>query len=125
MSKQKLIPIALIIFAFSAFAVYKLGTPQRNSDEPGTNVSPPEIIQPVQAAEKSRSEPKEKPKKQGYEIKEYKGNIAVFEMGEKKPFRVTDIEIKNLPEADQKELKNGIEAPDNDKLQTLLEDYLS
>lgn len=125
MSKRKFIPIALTVFTFSVFAVYKFGISQNSSDEPDTNISPPEIIQPVQAAETSKSEPKAKPKKQGYEVKEYKGNIAVFEIGEKKPFRVTDIEVKNLPEADQKELKIGIEAPDNDKLQTLLEDYLS
>ena len=125
MNKRKLIPVSLIIFVFSVFGLYKLCISEENAPETDNDISPPEIIQPVQAAEGPKHEQKEKPKKQGYEIKEYKGNIAVFEDGEKKPFRVTDIEVKNLPETDQKELKDGIEAPDNDKLQALLEDYLS
>ena len=125
MNKRKLIPVSLIIFVFSVFGLYKLCPSQENATENGSDVSSPEIIQPVQAAESFKHEPKKEPKRQGYKIKEYKGNIAVFEDGEKKPFRVTDIEVKNLPETDQKELKDGIEAPDNDKLQALLEDYLS
>lgn len=125
MKKRKLISISLIVACFSVFAVCKLRFVDKTPAESDEDVSQPEIIQPVQAAEPNNKQPKEKPKKQGYEVKEYKGNIAVFEVGEKKPFRVTDIEVKNLPETDQKELSAGIKAPDDEKLQTLLEDYLS
>ncbi len=125
MSKRKVIPISMIILILLGLIMYKLCFSNIGAGKESSDVSPPEIIQPVQAAEANKAEPKEKTKKQGYEIKEYKGNIAVFEVGEKKPFRVTEIEVKNLPEADQKELKSGIEANDSDKLQTLLEDYLS
>lgn len=125
MEKRKLIPIAMIILVFSAFAVYKFCFSAEINNEPDPNISPPEITQPVQAAEPNKQDKKEKPKKQGYIIKDYGGNIAVFENDEKKPFRITDIEVKNLPEADRKELKNGITAQNNEQLTTLLEDYLS
>lgn len=125
MEKRKLIPVAIIVLILFLLAVSRFCSPQKNSPETDFNVSPPDIIQPVQAAESDKQEKKETPKKQEYEIKEYKGNLAVFESGEKKPFRVTDIEVKNLPEADQKELKSGIKVSDYAKLQTLLEDYLS
>lgn len=125
MRKRKLILILLVIFVFLSFGSYKFLSPEKTTYEESSNISPAEIIQPVQAAQPNRQEPEDNPKKSGYIIKDYKGNIAVFENGENKPFRVTDIEVKNLPEADQKELKSGVEAPDNGKLQTLLEDYLS
>lgn len=114
-----------MIFVFFSFASYKFLFPEKTTCEESPDISPAEIIRPVQAAQPNRQSHKENPKKPGYLIKEYKGNIAVFENGEDKPFRVTDIEVKNLPEADQKELKGGVEAPNDDKLQTLLEDYLS
>lgn len=125
MRKRKLISGAIIISVFSALGVCKFCFSEKNTPKSNSDTSPPEIIQPVQASESNKKEKKEKPKKQGYEIKEYKGNIAVFESGEKKPFRVTEIEVKNLPEADRKELKSGIEAPNDEKLTELLEDYLS
>lgn len=125
MGKRKLIPIAIIIFIFSAFAIYKFCFSAKINNEPDPNISPPEITQPVQAAKPNKQDKKEKPKKQGYVIKDYGGNIAVFEDNETKPFRITDIEVKNLPEADRKELKNGITAQNNEQLTTLLEDYLS
>lgn len=125
MKKQKIIPIAALIIVMSFLAIYKFHSPKKIDDDVDKNISVPEVAQTVQAAQPERPEPKEKPKKQGYKIKEYKGNIAVFEAGETKPFRITEIEVKNLPEADQKELKNGIKAKDYNQLQELLEDYLS
>ncbi len=125
MEKRKFIPISLIIFAFSAFAIYRLCSSAENNNETDLNISHPEITQPVQAAEPNKQNQKEVPKKKEYVIKDYKGNIAVFESDEKKPFRITDIEVKNLPEIDRKELKNGIVAKNDEQLHALLEDYLS
>lgn len=125
MKNRKLIPISLIIFAFSAFVIYRLCDSAENNNETDLNISHPEITHPVQASELNKQNQKEMTKKKEYVIKDYKGNIAVFESDEKKPFRITDIEVKNLPEIDRKELKNGIIAKNDEQLHTLLEDYLS
>lgn len=125
MSKKKLILLSVILFVFLTFAVYKFSFSSESVINPDQNIAPPEILQPVQASQPDKQGEKEKPKNRGYEIKEYNGSIAVFEIGENKPFRVTDIEVKNLPETDRKELKKGIKAPDEERLHALLEDYLS
>ena len=60
-----------------------------------------------------------------YCIKEYKGNIAVFEQSKEKPFRITNIAVDELPTEDQKLLKKGIEVSGQEELNNLIEDYCS
>lgn len=60
-----------------------------------------------------------------YCIKEYKGNIAVFENSKEKPFRITNIAVDELPTEDQKLLKQGIEVSNQEELNNLIEDYCS
>ncbi len=58
-----------------------------------------------------------------YVLREYAGHIGVFEAGGgKTPLTVTDIETKNLREADREMLGVGIAVADRDELLTLLED---
>ncbi len=66
-----------------------------------------------------------KSSKPEYVIKEYKGNIAVFEGSEKLPFRTTCIMVSELPEADRSLLKKGIVASSREEMDTILEDYCS
>ncbi len=60
-----------------------------------------------------------------YCIKEYKGNIAVFEQSKEKPFKITNIAVDELPTEDQKLLKQGIEVSGQEELNNLIEDYCS
>lgn len=76
----------------------------------------------------SASQPQdETPKNQssGYLIKEYKGNIAVFEKNEKVPFKTTCITVSELPETDRNLLKKGIPADSREEMDSILEDYCS
>ena len=57
--------------------------------------------------------------------KEYNGKIAVFEKGNEKPFKVTEVHISDLPEVDKQILKLGIETDNKKNLNTILEDYCS
>ena len=77
----------------------------------------------VSATEPPKDEPTQK--NSGYIIKEYKGNIAVFENGEKMPFRTTCITVSELPEADRNLLKKGICASSREEMNAILEDYCS
>ena len=61
----------------------------------------------------------------GYTIKEYNGGIAVFSDASGKPFRITDVDIRTLPEQDQEDLKKGIHADDLEEVNRLMEDYCS
>ena len=61
----------------------------------------------------------------GYTVKNYKGNIAVFEQGKDAPFRTTGIAVKELPPADRALLDKGINASDQEELNLILEDYCS
>ncbi len=60
-----------------------------------------------------------------YTVKEYRGTIGVFEKGEKEPFRKIDINIDDLPNADKKMLKDGINVNTQEELNAVLEDYCS
>lgn len=61
----------------------------------------------------------------GYIVKNYKGNIAVFESGKNTPFRTTEIVVKELPPADRALLEKGIDASNQEELDLILEDYCS
>lgn len=60
-----------------------------------------------------------------YIIKNFNGNIAVFQNGKLTPFRVTDVSVSSLPLVDQQLLHEGIMIKDEDELTTMLEDYCS
>lgn len=76
---------------------------------------------------KEEEEEKEKNFKENtlYCVKEYKGNIAVFENSKEKPFRITNIAVDELPTEDQKLLKQGIKVSNQEELNNLIEDYCS
>lgn len=60
-----------------------------------------------------------------YIVKEYNGKVAVFEKGKEKPFKITEVNTSDLPQADREILKSGIETDSQKKLTTILEDYCS
>ncbi|MCI9272361.1 MAG: hypothetical protein HFE39_00175 [Clostridiales bacterium] len=60
-----------------------------------------------------------------YTIKEYQGNIAVYMEGVDRPFRITDVDVRTLPQLDQERLESGIQVSGADELNRLLEDYCS
>ncbi len=60
-----------------------------------------------------------------YIVKEYKGNVAVFESGKETPFRITEVHLAELPSADRKLLEKGIKASNQEELNCILEDYCS
>lgn len=77
----------------------------------------------VVSAEK---EPSEKiPASQKYCVKEYKGNIAVFESGSDMPFKTTSVSVSELPPEDRKLLEEGIVVSSEKDLSTIMEDYCS
>ncbi len=60
-----------------------------------------------------------------YVVKEYSGNIAIFEENSEFPFKVTDIRLSELPDGDKKLLSKGIIASNSQELNCILEDYCS
>ena len=125
MKKFKMLLASLALVSTGLLLIQKFNSPKKqNTGFPIQNTTS-EIAKPVQAVDSKSSETIAQAQKRGYKIQEYNGNIAVFEKGQKQPFRKTEIAVKNLPEADQNELKNGIEVETSEELQVLLEDYLS
>ncbi len=53
------------------------------------------------------------------------GYIALWKDGQPEPVRVFPYQARMLPEADRKQLEQGIYIEDEQKLVELLEDYLS
>ena len=125
MKKLKIIFASCALLGIGSIVIQKFDNPKKPNNEIISSQNISEQIKPAQATESAKNEVKPQPKKSGYKIQEYNGNIAVFENGQDKPFRKTEIAVKNLPEVDRNELKNGIEVETNEELQTLLEDYLS
>lgn len=60
---------------------------------------------------------------EGYVLREYNGNVAIYKPGGKSPVSITDIEIITLREVDQKSLDSGITVKTQDELFSLLEDF--
>lgn len=89
---------------------------------PGMGTTAPSPSEPPVASE-SMSDPK--PADTGYTVKEYNGGIAVFSDRDDKPFRVTDVDIRSLPQKDQEELKAGIHVTNLEEVNRLMEDYCS
>ncbi|MCH4238902.1 MAG: hypothetical protein LKF71_01315 [Oscillospiraceae bacterium] len=59
-----------------------------------------------------------------YLVKTHAGKIGIFHVGETVPFRVLEVPVSNLPEADQKLLKIGISVQSSEELQRIVEDYV-
>lgn len=98
----------------------------KNGQEITLNEEPSAINSQETSHVLAKKEEKEKIKKSAlYCIKEYKGNIAVFEESKEKPFRITTIAVDELPAEDQKLLKQGIEVSGQEELNNLIEDYCS
>lgn len=60
-----------------------------------------------------------------YIVKDFNGNIAVFEENSDKPFKVTEVCTNTLPKIDQERLMDGIIVNSQLELNTLLEDLCS
>lgn len=60
-----------------------------------------------------------------YLVKNFENKIAVFEENATEPFRVTNVMIDSLPEADRELLNKGIKANNQKELSSILEDYCS
>lgn len=60
-----------------------------------------------------------------YIVKDFNGNIAVFESDVEKPFKITDVNINTLPKVDQERLREGIYVTEQNELNSLLEDLCS
>lgn len=120
MKKQKALIISLMVIIFVI-----VSAPNRG-DSADKTVNSESKINAVHNQETERAaNTRELPGHDSYSVKEYKGCIAVFKRGSEKPLRTTEISVKTLPEADQKILKNGIFAENNEQLNEILEDYLS
>ena len=61
----------------------------------------------------------------GFVIRDSGGRIAVFRRGESAPLLVTQTLTESRPRADAKKIREGIEVPDRQTLEKLLEDYCS
>lgn len=119
MRKQKALIISLIAIIFVIASAKNRGDSVDktvNSESNAVhNIQEPEVTKTTQ----------EFSEHDGYSVKEYNGCIAVFKKDSKYPLRTTEISVKTLPAADQKILKNGIFAENNEQLNEILEDYLS
>lgn len=60
-----------------------------------------------------------------YIVKDFNGNIAVFNSFEKEPIKVIDVYTASLPVADQEMLLKGISVKNYEELSVLLEDLCS
>ena len=60
-----------------------------------------------------------------YIVKDFNGNIAVFEESSSTPFKVTEVCTNTLPKVDQEKLIAGIVVKSQAELNTLLEDLCS
>lgn len=60
---------------------------------------------------------------QGYILKDYKGNLAIFEINSNTPLEILDVQTNSLPERDIEILKNGIRAETLNEIISMAEDY--
>ena len=58
-----------------------------------------------------------------YVLKEWQGYVAAFAKNHERPFLTLDVLIKNLPVADQEQLKSGIILHSQEELQQKMEDF--
>ena len=134
---KKIVSICLISLGFMIFGasiyLYNADINQENKNSKNstdnavsTATQSNFISKDVYAAENKSNEPLSTDEiSSKYMVKEYKGKIAVFEDGQNKPFRITDIAIKDLPKADKEFLEKGISVSGKEELNQILEDYCS
>ncbi len=60
-----------------------------------------------------------------YTILDYEGRVSVMRRGEAEPYEIFDTYTASLPEADQKDLKEGVRIYSDAQLQKAIEDYTS
>lgn len=60
-----------------------------------------------------------------YIVRDFNGNIAVFDSKANEPIRVTDVITSSLPKMDREMLRDGIEVNGQAQLNLLLEDLCS
>ncbi len=60
-----------------------------------------------------------------YIVKDFNGNIAIFEEQGKDPIKIIDVYTSSLPKTDQKMLMQGILVKNRAELNALLEDLCS
>ncbi|MBO5105804.1 MAG: hypothetical protein J6C29_02790 [Clostridia bacterium] len=58
-----------------------------------------------------------------YILKEFKGNLAIYQMDSDTPLEVLDVKISSLPERDIERIKNGITADTLNEIISVAEDY--
>ena len=59
----------------------------------------------------------------GYILRNYNGKIGIFPADSDTPQQVLNIEIDTLPDEDQQQLAVGIYVPNQEELQSKIEDY--
>ena len=91
----------------------------------GSLAAPPSATAAGTSAVSAPSESETRVNKDGYVVRDYHGKIAVFKYGKESPVRVTSARTDSLPKSDAKKLLEGVEAPDKQSLNRILEDYCS
>lgn len=114
-------PITVLIVVSVFFIALSVSISMMNSMEPKVTSDKG----PASNTELIESSLENEPEKITYLVKNYNGKIAVFEKGQNKPFKITSVNIDDLPDADKKILAKGIEAESQKQLSTILEDYCS
>ena len=83
---------------------------------------PPGELLPSSVPEAASSED---PSTYPYLLRAYEGKLGVFTTDLVQPDMVFDVYVKTLPEYDQRELEKGVRVETFDKLNALIEDYIS
>ncbi len=60
-----------------------------------------------------------------YIVKNFNGNVAIFESEKSEPIKITEVYVNNLPYQDQQNLEIGISVESKEELNFLLEDLCS
>ena len=58
-----------------------------------------------------------------YLVKQYNGNIGIFNFGENAPFKVIETDVSLLPSFDRIALEDGIEIYSEEELDAIIEDF--
>lgn len=102
---------AASVYALAAAAAYQ---PDQNTATPAA-VSSSQIESSSKISEEESFSPKI--------IKEYNGNVAVFEENQAAPIKILDTQTNNLPPETAERLKKGITAFTRDEYLSYLEDF--
>lgn len=114
-------PITVLIVTSIFFIALSISLSMINSTEPKATSDKGSQSK----SELTESPSNKEPENITYLVKNYNGKIAVFEKGQTKPFKITSVNIDDLPDVDKKLLERGIETDSQKKLLSILEDYCS